>query len=284
MSQIELVIDADNKPDNLLDPKAIVQQCRDANSNSNKLRGVPLVNKSHGAPYAWVKYGWYTTMGEALTQDFVGKAINGNPNAAVRVPRVYLAFRSGDYGYIVMEYIDGSTCDNSDAKLVAAAVQSLIAIRGPTAEPGPVGRGPIRHRFFVEWKSSMTYHSVQELEQHINGILAYTGWDDVDRVNFGPEVEEHGLRLCPCDMKRTNFMRDSWGRIVALDFGDSCFLPVSFFAFALREGDDFTQRIARWFKLTESTQLDSILTASYALVPYGTNKIGIPRSLRHRAK
>jgi hypothetical protein len=170
MSQIELVIDADNKPDNLLDPKAIVQQCRDANSNSNKLRGVPLVNKSHGAPYAWVKYGWYTTMGEALTQDFVGKAINGNPNAAVRVPRVYLAFRSGDYGYIVMEYIDGSTCDNSDAKLVAAAVQSLIAIRGPTAEPGPVGRGPIRHRFFVEWKSSMTYHSVQELEQHINGV------------------------------------------------------------------------------------------------------------------
>jgi hypothetical protein len=92
--------------------------------------------------------------------------------------------------------------------------------------------------------------------------------------DFGPEVEEHGLRLCPCDMKRTNFMRDSWGRVVALDFGESCFLPVSFFAFALREGDDFTQRIARWFKHTASTQLGSMLSASYALVPYGTNEIG----------
>jgi hypothetical protein len=174
MSQIELVIDTDNKPVNLLGPEAIVQQCRDANSDSNNLRGVPLVDKSHGAPYAWVKYGWSTTMGEALTQDFVGKAINGNPDAAVRVPRVYLAFQSSDYGYIVMEYIDGSICDNSDAKLVAAAVQSLIAIRGPTAKPGPVGGGPITHRFFVEGKSSMTYHSVQELEQHINGVSVST--------------------------------------------------------------------------------------------------------------
>ena len=178
MSQIELVIDGDNKPVNLLGPKAIVQQCRDAahaqsgdaNSDSNNLRGVPLVDKSRGAAYAWVKYGWSITMGEALTQDFVGQAINGKADATVRILCVYLAFRSGNYGYIVMEYIEGSTCDDSDAKLVAAAVQSLIAVRGPTAKPGPVGGGPIRHRFFVEWKSSMTYHSVQELEQHVNGV------------------------------------------------------------------------------------------------------------------
>jgi hypothetical protein len=109
-------------------------------------------------------------MGEALTQHFVGQAINGEADAAVRVPCVYLAFRSGNYGYIVMEYIDGSTCDDSDAKLVAAAVRSLIAVRGPSAKPGPVGGGPIGHRFFVEWKSSRTYDSVQELEQHLNGV------------------------------------------------------------------------------------------------------------------
>jgi hypothetical protein len=68
-------------------------------------------------------------MGEELTQDFVGQAINGKADAAVRVPCVHLAFRSGNCGYIVMEYIDGSTCDDSDAKLVAAAVQTLIAVR-----------------------------------------------------------------------------------------------------------------------------------------------------------
>jgi hypothetical protein len=175
MSQIELVIDADSKPVNLLDPEAIVQQCRDAaqSSDANNLRGIPLVDKSRGAPYAWVKYGRSITMSEALTQDFVGQTVNGKADTAVCVPSVYLAFRSGNYGYIAMEYIDGSICDDSDAKLVAAAVQSLITIRGPTAEPGPVGGGPITHRFFVEWKSPMTYHSVQELEQHINGVSVF---------------------------------------------------------------------------------------------------------------
>lgn len=108
-------------------------------------------------------------MGEAPTQGFVAQAINGKANAAVRVPSVYLAFRSGSYGYIVMEYIDGSRCDDSDAELVAAAVQSLIAIQGPTAAPGPVGGGPIAHRFFVDWESPVTYDSVQLLEEHVNG-------------------------------------------------------------------------------------------------------------------
>src|SRR5258706_5703824 len=95
-----------------------------------------------------------------------------------------------------------------------------------------------------------------------------------ERVNFRPEVEAYGLRLCLCDMNRNNFMKDRWGRIVALDFGDSCLLPISFFNFALREGDEFTQLIARLVKHTETTQLNAMLTASYSLVSYGRNDIG----------
>ena len=75
MPRIELVIDSDNKPANLLDSKAIVQGCRDAanaDSNSNYIRGTRLVDKSRGAAYAWVKYGQSITMGEALTQDCAG--------------------------------------------------------------------------------------------------------------------------------------------------------------------------------------------------------------------
>lgn len=147
MSQIELVIDSDNNPVNLPSPMEIVQQCRDAararssapDSGSNNLSGVPLVDKSSGAAYVWVKYGRSITLDEALTQNFVAQAINGDADAAVRIPCVYLAFRSGNYGYIAMEYVDGSICDDSDVKLVAAAVQSLIAIRAPTPKPGPVG-------------------------------------------------------------------------------------------------------------------------------------------------
>ena len=100
-------------------------------------------------------------------------------------------------------------------------------------------------------------------------ILTYICSDH--RVNFGPEVDDHGLRLCP---NRPNFMRDSWGRILALNFGEICILPVSFFNFALYEGDNFTQLIARRLKYPASTQLNAMLTASYAMVPYGTDKVG----------
>ena len=95
-----------------------------------------------------------------------------------------------------------------------------------------------------------------------------------ERVNFQSEVEDYGLRLCPCDMNRNNFIKDCQGKIVAIDFGATCFLPPSFFDFALREGDNFTQLIARLVRHPKSTQLNAMLTVSYSLVPYGTNDIG----------
>jgi hypothetical protein len=61
------------------------------------------------------------------------------------------------------------------------------------------------------------------------------------RVILSTELEENGLCLCPSDMDRNNFLKDSGGRILAVDFGAACFLPVSFFAFALSEVDDFGQ-------------------------------------------
>ena len=67
-------------------------------------------------------------MGESPTQSYVRQALIDEANAVLRVSCVYLAFLSGDFGYIVMEHIDGSIRDDSDAKLVAAAVWSLIAV------------------------------------------------------------------------------------------------------------------------------------------------------------
>lgn len=103
-----------------------------------------------------------------------------------------------------------------------------------------------------------------------------------ERVSFMSEVEAevNGLCLCPSDMNRTNFMKDQGGRIVALDFCVGCCLPPSFFAFALREGENFTQLIAKKVKHFASTRLNAMLTASYGLVPYGTNKIGEYITLR----
>ncbi|KAF8641617.1 hypothetical protein AX16_009892, partial [Volvariella volvacea WC 439] len=266
MSQITLIFTADNKPDNLPSPDVIVQQCRaarasikaaNANSSSSDLPGVPVIDESPGgAVCAWVKSGRTVTMHEAQVQHFVGQAINGKADAAVRIPAVYLAFQRGAIGYLVMEYIDGS---------------------GPTGAPGPVGQGPIKHRFFCDWESSMVYESVKVLETHINRILAYMG--SKERVSFESEVEEDGLPLCPCDLNRTNFMRDRWGKIVAVDFGASCFLPRSFFDFALYQGDGFAQLLLDLLQRPQSAQLSAMLTAQSTLVVHGTNKIGKHASL-----
>jgi hypothetical protein len=172
MSQVKSVILADHRPVSLPDPEHIVELCRDAGYD---VRGIPLIDESRGrgVASAWVKYGPSVTMGEALTQDWVGQVLNAGPDAAVRIPKVYLAFEHCGFGYIVMEYIDGPACDDSDVLQVAAAVECLIRVEGPTPAPGPVGGGPITHRFFVEWTSSLTYNTVQVLEDHVNGVSLY---------------------------------------------------------------------------------------------------------------
>ena len=169
-TMITPVIEADNKPVNLPGPEEIIR-IANSNSKSNDLPGIPLVDESSGAtPYARIRCGTRVTMGEALTQQFVGQALNGKADTAVRVPCIYLAFQVGFWGYIVTEHIDGSICDSSDAALITTAVESLITVRGPTAVPGPIGGGLIRHYFFNEEESPITYDSVQELEDHINGV------------------------------------------------------------------------------------------------------------------
>ena len=74
-------------------------------------------------------------------------------------------------------------------------------------------------------------------------------------------------------------MKDDWGRIVAFDFGASSFLPVCFIKMALREGDRFTQLVAKHVQLPGSSRLNALLTAHYALVPFNTNNIGEQISL-----
>ena len=62
------------------------------------------------------------------------------------------------------------TIEKSDAELIAAALESLVAINSPSSQPGPVGGGCIKHPFFVERTSPISYETVEELEQHINGV------------------------------------------------------------------------------------------------------------------
>jgi len=134
-----------------------------------------LLRSQSGEPIAWVKYGPYFTVHEALTQDWVAKNLEADPKATVRVPRVYDAFSlpttSWTIGFIVMEYIDAPDCTDEDIRCVSQAVQTLISIRGPNSVPGHIGGGPVVHNFFLDdWTPPFKYKTVDELEQHVNGV------------------------------------------------------------------------------------------------------------------
>ncbi len=72
-------------------------------------------------------------------------------------------------------------------------------------------------------------------------------------------------------------MKDQQDKIVAVDFGASCFLPVSFFAFVLGNSlNPFTQSIAQLITYPKPTleQTNALLAAHQALVPHMSNDPG----------
>ncbi|KAG8964190.1 hypothetical protein FRC00_003536 [Tulasnella sp. 408] len=277
----DFAILANDPPDTLPSREKIVALCKKAGYQRT---GIPFRNQPSGPVLAWIKYGPNVSMDEAYTQDWVAKVLDAEPEADVRVPRVYMAFtnirRSGSIGYIVMEFIDAPDCTSGDVKLVARAVQKLISVRGPSSAPGHVGGGPAVHTFFVDDRTApFPYETVQELEQHVNGILK--SQQDSRRVDLVADAA-NGLFLCPWDIHPGNFKKVG-DRIVALDFQGTCFLPPSFFAVAMElEDDAFIRRVARRVKYWKSDDVAAMVSAHYYLVPYQRNDIGAPRSLRER--
>ncbi len=175
-SKVDVFIDDEKKPANIPSYEMIITQCFDLGPHQATATNISSVRitldkrSDNEVSDIWVKFGRNITMGEAKTQRFVAQYLEANDNPAVRAPRVYIAFTWGDFGFIVAEYIDGQICGNSDIGLVVAAVQSLITIPSPSSTPGPVGGGLIEHPFFINRTLSIWYESVQELEDHINGV------------------------------------------------------------------------------------------------------------------
>lgn len=123
-------------------------------------------------PTAYIKCG--ATMGEARNQLY---ALQYGAN----VPRIYHAFERGRYACILMEYIDGMTLDdwleenpserNWVVEQVARAITQMSQFPVPEgAAPGPVGGGHARHHFFRDGVAPRVYHSVEDLQNHMNKV------------------------------------------------------------------------------------------------------------------
>jgi len=70
-------------------------------------------------------------------------------------------------------------------------------------------------------------------------------------------------------------MKDRENGIVAVDFGGYSFLPPSFL-FALNHGGPsrLKRYLIRILGFPDSTTLSSLVSASFALVPFSTNNVG----------
>lgn len=124
---------------------------------------------AYGSEVAFVKYGPTFAMGEARTQGYITNQVNSDEDIIV-VPHIYYAFRHEGTGYIIMEHVGSNDCNQDDFDAIALAVNRLRSIPSPTASPGPVGGGPITHRFFAGHRSSVQYTSVDDLQEHVDKV------------------------------------------------------------------------------------------------------------------
>lgn len=188
MAAIPLAVESSNLPAWLPTPQDVILKCKKNGHGPSTL----TVYSPDGSEVAFVKYGRSVAMGEARTQNYIANNVNSDKEIVVLVPRIYYAFRYEGIGYIMMQHIDGNDCNQTDSDVIALAVKRLRSIPSPTTSPGPVGGGPITHRFFADHWSSVQYDSVEDLQQHINNVssTSYSSYRLFTQVKLDSHLEE----------------------------------------------------------------------------------------------
>ncbi|KAI0308599.1 hypothetical protein OF83DRAFT_218493, partial [Amylostereum chailletii] len=156
--KLTICIEKEDKPANMPDYMTIIKKSFEElprQRTATNISGVKLdldQTSDGDVSSIWVKFGVQVAMSAAKTQDYVAHYLESHGITTVRAPRLYSAFTYGAEGFIVTEFIDGQICTDADARLVAAAVQSLIKIPSPstTPGPGPCGGGLMEHPFFID--------------------------------------------------------------------------------------------------------------------------------------
>lgn len=121
---------------------------------------------------------------------------------------------------------------------------------------------------------------MDELQQHINGIIIYI--DKATPVDLAADAQT-GVYLCPCDITPRNFNNFEDGTVVALHFGATYFLPPVFFDLAVRKlVSSFAQKVAQRVHYPVLSDVKAMVAASYFLVTFGRNNIGLPKALLSR--
>ena len=195
----------------------------------------------------------------------------------IRAPRVHRSLQFtddtkyfGTMGYIVMDYIDGEPLDScwgdlSDEKKMDIARQTaqiIIEMQSiKLVEPGPIGGGPCRGRFFTHY-SAGPFKDVTEFEGWFNHKLDICKTykhapQDLPPFKFTQFVLTHQ------DISPRNLVLDRNGLVWLVDWADAGSYPPAFETAALWSQSQFVDFNTMVLSLLpryplEEQQLDSI--------------------------
>jgi aminoglycoside phosphotransferase (APT) family kinase protein len=180
-------------------------------------------------------------------------------NTTIRIPKVHHSFNVpgpgyfGTMGYIVMDYVEGTSLANCWDDLdfgkrqdvvnqVSGIIQQLQSVQ--FERPGPIGGGPCRGRWFTDYTAG-PFAGRQEIENWFNHKLTIckgTGnaRQDIPAFNFPAFVLTHQ------DISPRNLILDPCGQIWLIDWAYSGAYPPCFEAAALTDQaqfPDFSQQL-----------------------------------------
>ena len=121
----------------------------------------------------FVKFGSPDTLWpEHQTQSYIFDYARSNPHPdAPRIPQVVHYFRNSWTAYLVMEFI-ALTAPPLD--LIDRTTQALVWLSNVPPPPnhviGPLGGGPIRHKFFDDYEAPLLFSSVEALQRYMDKV------------------------------------------------------------------------------------------------------------------
>ncbi|KAJ5586881.1 Aminoglycoside phosphotransferase [Penicillium hispanicum] len=172
----------------------------------------------------------------------------------IRAPRVYRSFTIRDEtqyfgirGYIVMDFIAGQPLDecwsnlpHDDQRQIATQIADMITQMQSIvmSQPGPLGGGPCRGRFFTDY-SAGPFRDATELEGWFNHKL-----DICKRVNQAPKdippFQFTTFVLTHQDISPRNLILGQNGEVWLIDWAHSGAYPPAFESAALSAQQFFT--------------------------------------------
>jgi serine/threonine protein kinase len=211
--------------------------------------------------------------GPAIREDEISVTKRVLADTNIRTPTLHRSFLHHSGGYMVMDYIDGSTLEtiwdgineaSRDAigREIAEMVSSLQTIR--FSEPGTLSGGSSRGVWFSEYEPE-PFKGTEDFNNFFNRKLAVSMRFGQAKLDLPPFCFD-SFCLVHQDLKPINFILDGHGKLWIIDWGSAGAYPPVFEAAALSADTlfkDFDELVLKYIphKTEEVEHLKAVVWA-----------------------